>query len=713
VAAVAALALMVAQSVAYLGWAGFAFDVRQVYAARNNPLAGTGEGDRLIAGVRDFYTTHHVVFWYQLGSNEPLRDPGYFVHQLVTYTLQPLTPFFSLIVLLLAGGWLLSLIELPRMLWPPVRVKCVARACLGVALLGGASFAAALTLLQSLAALGLQGLDQIAAFALAVVFATVSTLVMTRLTTGGWSRFDGLPIARVVLASAFLLLAAAFVWKSGSLYDQQYASLELLGAWLPVNLATVTLLASLGVAAGLVLQKTPILAHRLLAAYLACGLLGCVVCYAVLPGYVLNDYLGRTAPLTVYVRDVAVSISLFVLGAICVRAARELSAPGVVRGLAVFGAAATLLIVGGYWLNLQRQLIVLLPPAHYSFLTQLSEPPFRGASFAANVNPAPIAAQTNQWAYTDQPLGGGDVTLRQDGYAVARDQSYLWVADAQTNPAYARPDYYLCVITQNLDTLARRLSGDQQRGCGQLGVVQLAGKDVNFPRDRVVAEDTSGRDGWAIVRLDWAYPPYLVSADASGPGSSGTLVSADIRGDDAHWSITPRFTSFQQTGEAPLPPLLNLYQAGSNTCLISSTDDPSGFVLPATYSSLVVVSVTPRTAEAVGQESFSEPFYVGAATYLLPDARTGAYQQVRATSVQQAEEQAAAAGAWDPAVADGLKFFTLPDIQSGTAQQVLAHSIDEAQKVAETAGTWNQKAGTFGVTSTGITLSKGISPCHS
>jgi hypothetical protein len=191
------------------------------------------------------------------------------------------------------------------------------------------------------------------------------------------------------------------------------------------------------------------------------------------------------------------------------------------------------------------------------------------------------------------------------------------------------------------------------------------------------------------------------------------LVNADIRGDDAHWFISPRYTSLQQDGEAQQPPLLRLYLAGSNTCLISSTDDATGFVLPATYSNLVILSVTPRTAAAVGQESFSQPFYVGAATYLLPDARTGAYQQVRATSVQEAERQAAAAGTWDPAVADGLNFFTLPDVQSGAAQQVLAHSIDEAQKVAETAGTWNQKAGTFGLTSTGITLSKGIPACPS
>jgi hypothetical protein len=121
--------------------------------------------------------------------------------------------------------------------------------------------------------------------------------------------------------------------------------------------------------------------------------------------------------------------------------------------------------------------------------------------------------------------------------------------------------------------------------------------------------------------------------------------------------------------------------------------------------------VTPRTAVAVGQESFSEPFYLGAATYLLPNAQTGAYQQIRAISVQQAEQLAAAAGTWDASTAASLNSFTLPDIQSGAAQQVLAHSIEEAEKVAEAAGTWNQKAGTYGITSAGTTLSNGVARC--
>jgi hypothetical protein len=419
---------------------------------------------------------------------------------------------------------------------------------------------------------------------------------------------------------------------------------------------------------------------------------------------------------------VAVAIALSVVATLVVRAARELRAPLAIRGIASGVAAVLLVGLGFYWLNVQRELVQLLPPTQASFLTQLSQAPYRGVSFATNMFPASVAAQTGQWAYTDQALGGGEVDLRLDGYVVARDLSYLWLADAQTNPAYGAPDYYLCVIQQGLLTAVQRLTQAPRGGCGQLGLVRQAGQDVPFPHDSVVASDPSGQDGWSIMRLDWQYPPYLaplasqdsmVSDAQPGTGDSGggTLVRADVQNSGAGWSITPRYKSVQQTGEPQQPATLRVYQTGSKTCLLGATDDPAGFVLPPAFSNLVTVSVTPRTAVAVGQEFFSQPFYVGAATYLLPNARDGGYQLVRAISVQDAEQQAAAAGAWDPNAVAGMTFFTLPDIQSGNAQQVLAHSIDEAEKVAEGAGTWNQKAGTYGVTSVGSTLSKNIEKC--
>jgi hypothetical protein len=712
VAAVATVALLVAQSVAYLGWSAFAFDIGQVYGTRNSPLAGTGQGDRLVAQLQDFYASHHVVFWPLLGANASLRDAGYFVRESFSFTLEPLTRLFSLIVLLIFGGWLLGLVRLP----PPGNLTpkgAVPLAAATVVMLFLASFVAAFSVLGYLPSPGVDAAGPVSLVSpqvgLAVIFAFLMLLGMTRLATGSWHRFASLPFVRVALASGLLLVAAAFTSNSATFYDQQLQPLALLGAWLPAPVATSILLLTLGLAAGLVLTNTPIFERPTLVVYLVCGLLAYGVAYLALPGYVVSAYLERTAPLTVYGRDVVVAIALFVLGTLVVRAASERRASVPMRGLAAAAAGALLVVLGAYWLNVQRQFMVeLLPPTHYSaFLTQLSEPPFRGASFATNMYPASVAAQTGQWAYTDQSLGRGEVNLGADGYTVARDWTYLWMADAQTNPVYTAPDYYLCVIQQNLSTAIDRLAGKAEGGCGQLGLVRLAGQDVPFPHDKVVAGDPTGRDNWAVVSLDWHYPPYLAPLDPS----ARTLVSAEVSGDDAHWFVKPVFSARQQTGEPQQPAQLRLYATGSQTCLISSTADPSGFALPASYSNLVTLSVTPNTT-ASGQEVFSEPIYVGVATYLLPDARTGGYQQVRAISVQDAEQRAAAAGAWDAQAAAGLSFFTLPDIQSGAAQEVLAHSIDEAKNVAQSAGTWNEKAGTYGVTSLGATLSRHIETCQ-
>ncbi|MBV9579630.1 MAG: hypothetical protein JO057_13665 [Chloroflexi bacterium] len=725
VAAGATLALLLVQSIAFLGWGAFVYDLAQTYGSRNSPLDGTSAGDRLIAELQDFYASHHVVFWHQLGTNQPLRDVVYFLRELVTFTLLPMTPLLSLVVLVICAGWLLAMFRPPPLAGPGWFVQARwtdsrrTKAWTHAGMLGLAAFAAALTLIlgwatpgQGAPATGTSGL--LLGSVLAACAAGLTTLLVTRFTTGAWLDFAALPVGRVALAALLLVVTAFFVWNSASLYDGEYAALARLGAWLPAPAATSVALIALAVATGLVLCGQVTFGGRPLIAYLTCGFIAYLACYIVLPGYVISDYLQRTAPLTVYGRDVLVALAIAVLVTLIGRAFRGLANARALRGFALAGAVGGLVVLCGYWINLQSEYLQLLPPTHYSaFLSLLSEPPFRGASFATNVYPAPVAAQTGQWAYTDQALGRGQVDGQADGYVVARDPTYLWLADATTNPAYLDPDYYLCVIEQNLSTTVRRLDGIAQGGCGQLGVVRLAGKDVPFPHDAVVATDDSGRDGWTIVRLDWNYPPYLAPLPASPDQPTDTYIRPDITHDATGWSVKPIYNAVQQSGQLQQPPQLRLFVVGNTTCLLSTTSDPSGFILPASFSSLVVMSVTPRTASAVGAEMFSQPFFVGAASYLLPNTQTGGYQHIEATSLYAAEQVATEARTWVPGAGAGLSLFTLPDVDSGNAQQVLAHSLEEAEDLASAAGTWNQSAGTYGVTSSGITLSKHFESCSS
>ena len=146
----------------------------------------------------------------------------------------------------------------------------------------------------------------------------------------------------------------------------------------------------------------------------------------------------------------------------------------------------------------------------------------RGASFAANTYAAPIYAYTGQWAYFDTRLAtadGGAVSLTEEGYVVNRDaRSYLWLADRASNRRYSRPDYFLCFWYQDLKTVVYRFRR-VPFGCSFAGVVEGAagGKGLTVA-DSIAAQDKSGRDSWAIVRLDWSILDRTGRADRAGAG---------------------------------------------------------------------------------------------------------------------------------------------------------------------------------------------------
>jgi hypothetical protein len=247
------------------------------------------------------------------------------------------------------------------------------------------------------------------------------------------------------------------------------------------------------------------------------------------------------------------------------------------------------------------------------------------------------------------------VTYGEDGYTVAHDDWYLWFADADSNAEYAKPEYFLCFLPLNLQVAANRLAvgrAPANWGCSQSGIVRLGrSAQTQFPKDRVVASDPSGLDDWAIVQLDWNYPPYLRSYPDT---SSDVQVTGSVVSTPGGFAVRPEYDARQQEGVAQSPPELRLYSEGANRCVIVDTTDPSALVLPSDFSGPVRISVTPRTATVVGSEYFSKPIWVG------------------------------------------LRLFTLPDIVTGTAQQIAANSLEEAEHMAEAAGTWNSSAGTLG-----------------
>jgi hypothetical protein len=176
--------------------------------------------------------------------------------------------------------------------------------------------------------------------------------------------------------------------------------------------------------------------------------------------------------------------------------------------VAATACVALMLVPIVFWITLQVRHTQLLPATHFGFIKLLAQPPFAGASFAANTYAAPIYTYTGQWAYFDTRLAlpdGGLVSATENGYVVNRDaRSYLWLADRDRNPEYLRPAYFLCFTYQDLSTAVRRLQG-VERGCASSGVVTR----VNRPAElsvvsEIVRRDSSREMQWVVLKLDWS-----------------------------------------------------------------------------------------------------------------------------------------------------------------------------------------------------------------
>jgi hypothetical protein len=68
-----------------------------------------------------------------------------------------------------------------------------------------------------------------------------------------------------------------------------------------------------------------------------------------------------------------------------------------------------------------------------------------------------------------------------DRYAVELDPTYLWFADKESNPAYRRPDYFICAtppIMWSMNQVVRAQAGLSSAvyGCWQNVLVRIAGR---------------------------------------------------------------------------------------------------------------------------------------------------------------------------------------------------------------------------------------------
>jgi hypothetical protein len=361
----------------------------------------------------------------------------------------------------------------------------------------------------------------------------------------GWIRAIVLPSAEAARVygrlSVYLLavvLASALATRG---YRQGYAPLwlDIAGGSTARIIWIGTFVAGVAVSSLFALRLWPLAGAasafrrlRALLPFLLAGLAAYVVVFLLSPAYIFTGYRFRTTPFTVFHTTTLAAVAMYPMlcavgdrfdvssrGNAASGADGSRAGPGVRRvqsALAFLLAMALFVGMAGYWVQLQAAYVRLLPPTHYSFLKRLAEPPFRGATFVVGGYGAPIAAATRNWAYLEEKLASGKVSRDAADGQLMLDDKYRWFADKDTNGAYERPDYFLCVAQQTVNSVAMEANqragiGPGYGGCELNPLVRIArGLQTNPLSMKVdlAAGDAEGPalvgyERWAIVRLHW------------------------------------------------------------------------------------------------------------------------------------------------------------------------------------------------------------------
>jgi len=149
----------------------------------------------------------------------------------------------------------------------------------------------------------------------------------------------------------------------------------------------------------------------------------------VIPGYTLNGYTYRWAPLLVF--PASLSLALLVGNSV------DILAYGRKRMTELRPQMVAVAIVGLLvpWLGVSLHQYSLHPDFVHAPAKLLSSK-YRGHSFvSATTFPHMVAHYTGRWAYYSKPVFPGSEPL---------DQTYNWNADRMRNREYETPEYFLC-----------------------------------------------------------------------------------------------------------------------------------------------------------------------------------------------------------------------------------------------------------------------------
>jgi hypothetical protein len=196
---------------------------------------------------------------------------------------------------------------------------------------------------------------------------------------------------------------------------------------------------------------------------------------------------------------------------------------------------------------------------------------------------------------------------------------YLWLRDREENPTYLEPDYYVCMRPQTPFTILKLVTGELQdlETCDGVPLVRKAANgSLEYLQHRVVARDVGPLDSWAIVKLDWDYPPFL---RALGTGSGRRFLDVTQFRDGSSITLRFRYEYAHQKGlpEQGTTVRLEGLRPDGSACVLTEPRETAEIAVPDGLIGRVRIVVTPHTATKAGPEYVSDEIIVG-----VPDPAT-------------------------------------------------------------------------------------------
>jgi len=230
--------------------------------------------------------------------------------------------------------------------------------------------------------------------------------------------------------------------------------------------------------------------------YALSGLLAFAIVQQLAGGYVLTAYQVRNAPFAVYLTSLVPATGLYVLIRITL---------GLHKNCFSVAALAAPIVIAfvAMWLAAQALYIRRIDPGRYTPLFQALQT--LNASTVVSTYAIPVSFLTNTWSYYDHTFFQRRAWF--DGRVIhptSRDFRYLWLADGRTNPAYQKPEYFVCWLHLNFHDVPDRKKWQR---CGHYPVIAdiRNGQQMYLHHEEIARDATN--DLWSIVKIDWLKSP--------------------------------------------------------------------------------------------------------------------------------------------------------------------------------------------------------------